>query len=480
VDLKCNVVHMQMQSGTYTDVEVVHSSPDRAGTEIASTVESSILSAVGGDVLALEELDEDEQNVAISPSRSSRAPSANFNRSSTTMPSTPRTMMASMPTNLDERFSRPNSARNLNSPPNHAKIGALGALGGTKIGSDVRVSDVNEFELVITSPLPPPARFAPGVSMVDGKLSNFQPTAPVSMVEGKLSDFQPTAPKKSNEDSAIKDTAIERARRANRKNRQTGEEATKPPRAEPQEPDESIDAWQQSGAADDPAEVPPPAAPGASEAEPEDRRQRRERRRKPVSSLPVSSQPDSPLPPPPAPVAPDDEESQEVEPPMQKEEKGELGEEGEEEGKEEEEGHGPKAGRGPKNSYRTIEASCPFCSAQSHSPVDPNGRINYVTCGQCTRLYGVVTPPEVLAREQLERRAASGGRQLSWAACPFCKTECAVPSDGSKRIEHLSCGSCTRMFGVRVPDEMLRPDLMARPMSARIGRMFGLAPVEAA
>ena len=171
-----------------------------------------------------------------------------------------------------------------------------------------------------------------------------------------------------------------------------------------------------------------------------------------------------------------------MEPPVQKEEKGDLGEEGEEgeeEGKEEE-GHGPKAGRGPKNSYRTIEASCPFCSAQSHSPVDPNGRINYVTCGQCTRLYGVVTPPEVLAREQLERRAASGGRQLSWAACPFCKTECAVPSDGSKRIEHLSCGSCTRMFGVRVPDEMLRPDLMARPMSARIGRMFGLAPVEAA
>jgi hypothetical protein len=253
--------------------------------ELGSRVraEIDVLDEVADGVgrLILEELDEDEQTVAISPSRSSRAPSANFNRSSTTMPSTPRTMMASMPTNLD-RFSRPNSARNLNSPPNHAKIGALGALGGTKIGSDVRVSDVNEFELVITSPLPPAARFAPGVSMVDGKLSNFQPTPPVSMVDGKLSNFQPTAPKKSNEDSAIKDTAIERARRANRKNRQTGEEATKPPRAEPQEPDESIDAWQQSGAADDPAEVPPPAAPGASEAEPEDRRQRRERRRRRV------------------------------------------------------------------------------------------------------------------------------------------------------------------------------------------------------
>ena len=468
-----------MQSETFNDVVValppIVACDDRTGTEIASTVVSS--PAVEGDVLALEELDEDEQTVAITPSRSSRPPSAYFDRNSTTMPPTPRSMLASMPTNLDERLSRPNSARNLNSPPNRATIGALGALGGTKRGSDVRISDASEFELVMASPLPPPARFAPGVTMVEGKLSNLQPTAP----------------KKSNEDSATKDTAIERARRANRKNRRTGDQ---PPRAELQEQDESIDAWQQGGAADDPAEVPPPAAPGASddpaevpppaapgasdEAVPEDRRQHRERRRKPISTLP-----DPPLPPPPAPVAPDDDmepqgvQPQGVQPPVQKEEKGDLGEEGEEEGEEEE---GPKEVRGPKHSCRTIEASCPFCSAQSNSPVDPNGRINYVTCGQCTRLYGVITPPEVVAREQLERRAASGGRQLSWAACPFCKTECAVPSDGSRRIEHLSCGTCTRMFGVRVPDEMLRPDLMAqaRPMSARIGRMFGLAPVKAA
>jgi len=63
------------------------------------------------------------------------------------------------------------------------------------------------------------------------------------------------------------------------------------------------------------------------------------------------------------------------------------------------------------------------------------------------------------------------------ASCPFCATMAAAPIDPNRRICHITCHGCEKMFGIATPTELLSPS--ARPLSARIFRPMSARPSSA-